>query len=274
MLGIVLGLASSIAWGTSDFLGGLQARRIAALSVLLVSQPVGLALAVVVALIFGGSALSGSDAALAIAAGAIIVVSLGAFYRAMALGSVSIVATIGALGVLVPVIAGLVQGEHPAAIQLIGAVLAIAGVVAVAREPDPEWRAAGRASVGLAAFAALGFGTFFWLLDLSAGPEPAWTIVLARAQRRRDPARRGGVRARLDADPARDGYRRCVAIGVCDVTANSLFAVATNHGLLSLVAVAGSMYGAVTVLLARVVLGERLARARQAGVVSRSPGWR
>ena len=117
MLGIVLGLASSIAWGTSDFLGGLQARRIAALSVLLVSQPVGLALALVVALIFGGSALSGSDAALAIAAGAIIVVALGAFYRAMALGSVSVVATIGALGVLVPVIAGLVQGEHPAAIQ-------------------------------------------------------------------------------------------------------------------------------------------------------------
>lgn len=266
MLGIILGLASSVAWGTSDFLGGLQARRIAALTVLLVSQPVGLVLALVVAVIFGGSALSGGDAALAVAAGAIIVVALGAFYRAMALGSVSIVATIGALGVLVPVIAGLVQGEDPAAIQLIGAVLAIVGVVAVAREPDPEWRAAGRASVGLAAFAALGFGTFFWLLDLSAGPEPAWTVVLARAS---------GVATLLVAAAVvrpsmripREMAPALVAIGVCDVTANSLFAVATNHGLLSLVAVAGSMYGAVTVLLARVVLGERLARERQAGVV-------
>ena len=66
-----------------------------------------------------------------------------------------------------------------------------------------------------------------------------------------------------------------VAIGVCDVTANSLFAVATNHGLLSLVAVAGSMYGAVTVLLARFVLGERLAaRAPGRRRRARSPAWR
>jgi drug/metabolite transporter (DMT)-like permease len=58
-----------------------------------------------------------------------------------------------------------------------------------------------------------------------------------------------------------------VVIGVCDVAANSLFAIATNHGLLSLVAVAGSLYAAVTVLLARFVLGERLARPQQAGVL-------
>jgi drug/metabolite transporter (DMT)-like permease len=266
MLGIALALGSSVAWGISDFLGGLQSRRISALTVLLVSQPVGLVLALVFALVAGGDSLSARDAAIAVGAGAAVVLALGAFYRAMALGSVSVVATIGALGVLVPVIAGLVRGEHPAAVQMTGAVLAIAGVVVVAREPDPEWRAAGRASVGLAGFAALGFGTFFWLLDLSAGPEPAWTIVLARAA--------GVVTLLVAAAFARPSMRipremapALVAIGVCDVTANSLFAVATNHGLLSLVAVAGSMYGAVTVLLARVVLGERLARERQAGVV-------
>jgi uncharacterized membrane protein len=58
-----------------------------------------------------------------------------------------------------------------------------------------------------------------------------------------------------------------VTIGCLDVLANSLFAVATNHGLLSLVAVAGSLYSAVTVLLARLVLGERLARSQRTGVV-------
>jgi drug/metabolite transporter (DMT)-like permease len=266
VLGIALGLASSVAWGVSDFLGGQQSRRIAALSVLLVSQPVGLALALVVALIAGGSALSGADAILGIVAGAIVVLALGAFYRAMALGSVSVVATIGALGVVVPVIAGLAQGEEPAVVQAIGALFAIAGVVLVAREPDPEWRAAGRASVGLAALAALGFGTFFWLLDLSSGPEPAWTIVAART---------GGVAVLVGAAivlrPSmaipRELAPALIAIGILDVTANSLFAVATNHGLLSLVAVAGSMYSAVTVLLARLVLGERLAPSRQAGVV-------
>jgi drug/metabolite transporter (DMT)-like permease len=266
MLGIALGLGSSIAWGVSDFLGGLQSRRISALTVLLVTQPVGLVLALLLAVTVGGDPLSARDAAIAVGAGVAAVLALGAFYRAMALGSVSVVSTIGALGVLVPVAAGLARGEQPAAVQAVGACAAIAGVVLVAREPDPEWRAAGRASVGLAALAALGFGTFFLGLDVSSGPNPAWTIVAARA---------GGVVALLAAGLAvrpsmqieQGMVPALVAIGVLDITANSLFAVATSHGLLSLVAVAGSMYSAVTVLLARFVLGERLARSQQAGVV-------
>lgn len=184
----------------------------------------------------------------------------------MALGSVSVVATITALGVLVPVIAGLARGEEPATIQLLGAALAIVGVVAVAREPDPESRAAGRVALGLAAVAAVGIGAFFWLVDLSSGPEPAWTVVAVRV---------GGVTALLAAAAwarpsvayPREIVPALVMVGVLDTTASSLFAVATNHGLLALVSVAGSLYPAVTVLLARVVLGERLARSRQAGVV-------
>jgi drug/metabolite transporter (DMT)-like permease len=266
MLGIALGLASSVAWGVSDFLGGMQSRRLSALTVLLVSQPVGLVLALAVALAAGGDALSGSDAAIATGSGAVVVMALGAFYRAMALGSVSVVATIGALGVLVPVVAGLAQGDRPAAIQAAGAAAGIVGVVLVAREPDPEWRTAGRASVGLAALAALGFGTFFLGLDAAAGEQPAWTIVAARS---------GGVAALLiaaalvrpDMRIERSFLPILATIGCFDVLANSLFAVATNHGLLSLVAVAGSLYSAVTVLLARVVLGERLAPPQRAGVV-------
>ena len=266
MLGIALALASSVAWGTSDFLGGLRSRRMSALTVLLVSQPVGLVLALAVALAAGGDALSLRDAAIAAGAGATVVMALGAFYRAMALGSVTVVATIGALGVLVPVAAGLVQGDRPAGLQAIGAVAGIAGVVLVAREPDPEWRAASKVAVGLAALAALGFGTFFLGLDLSSGPRPTWTIVAART---------GGVATLLVAAAfARPSMRiesallpSLVAIGFFDVLANSLFAVATNHGLLSLVAVAGSLYSAVTVLFARFVLGERLAVSQQAGVV-------
>jgi drug/metabolite transporter (DMT)-like permease len=266
MLGIALALASSVAWGTSDFLGGLRARRISALTVLLVSQPVGLLLALAVALGAGGSALSAQDAAIAAGAGAAVVMALGAFYRAMALGCVTVVATIGALGVLVPVIAGLVQGDRPGAIQVAGAAAGIVGVVLVAREPDPEWRTAGRLAVGLAALAALGFGTFFLGLDAASGPRPAWTIVVART---------GGVATLLVAAAfLRPSMRiepallpSLMAIGTFDVLANSLFAVATNHGLLSLVAVAGSLYSAVTVLLARFILGERLAAPQRAGVV-------
>ncbi len=266
MLGVALALASSVAWGTSDFLGGLRSRRISALAVLLVSQPVGLALALAFALVAGGDELGARDAAIAAGAGATVVMALGAFYRAMALGSVTVVATIGALGVLVPVAAGLVQGDRPGVLQAFGAAAGIVGVVLVAREPDPEWRTASRAAIGLAALAALGFGTFFLGLDLSSGSRPAWTIVAART---------GGVATLLAAAAfARPSLRiepallpSLVAIGFFDVLANSLFAVATNHGLLSLVAVAGSLYSAVTVLLARFVLGERLAVAQRAGVI-------
>lgn len=266
MLGVFLGLLSSVAWGVSDFLGGLQARRISALSVLLVSQPFGLLLAFGVALAAGDEGLPAREAAIAAGAGAIVVVALGAFYRAMALGSVSVVATIGALGILVPFIGGLAQGESPAAIAIAGAMVAITGVVLASREPDPEWRAAGRAAVGLAAFAALGFGTFFLMLDAAAEHDPAWTIAAARS---------GGVTMLLVAAllirPSmripRDMWPALLAIGTCDVLANTLFAVATTHGLLALVGVVGSLYSAVTVLLARFVLGERLARAQQAGVL-------
>lgn len=140
-------------------------------------------------------------------------------------------------------------------------------MVLVAREPDPEWRAANRASIGLAALAALGFGTFFLAIDSAAADDPAWTIAAARtggvsvllaialAVRPPLPAARGAVLAAL------------LAIGFFDILANSLYAVATNHGLLPLVSVAASLYSAVTVLLARFVLGERLAPTQRAGVV-------
>jgi drug/metabolite transporter (DMT)-like permease len=266
MLGIGFGLLSSLAWGISDFLGGLQTRRVSALTVLLVTQPVGLVLALGVAFAFGGDALTTGDTAIAAAGGVLAVMALGAFYQAMALGSVSVVATIGALGVLVPVAVGLIQGEHPGVVQGVGATVAVAGVILVAREPDPEWRAANRAALGLAALAALGFGLFYTALDSASGPQPAWTIVATRA---------GGVAALLGAGAVmrpsmhidRDMFPALVAIGFCDIAANSFFALATQRGLLALVAVTGSLYSAVTVLLARVVLGERLAGPQRGGVL-------
>jgi drug/metabolite transporter (DMT)-like permease len=267
MLGIALGLAASVSWGISDFLGGLQSRRFSALSVLVVSQPVGAVLAFAVAAAFGDDPLSASKFLVAAGGGAAVVLALGAFYKGMALGSVSVVATIGALGLLVPVVGGLARGEEPGGLQAVGGAVAIAAVVLVAHEPDPEWRAANRASVGLAALAALGFGTFFLAIDSAASEDPAWTIAAARtggvsvllalalALRPELPAARGAVLAAL------------LAIGFFDILANSLYAVATNHGLLPLVSVAASLYSAVTVLLARFVLGERLAPTQRAGVV-------
>lgn len=267
MLGILLALAASASWGVSDFLGGLQTRRFSALSVLIVSQPLGAVLAFVVALTFGGEMLPRSQFALAAFGGAAVVLGLGAFYRAMALGSISVVATVGTLGIVVPVAGGIVQGEAPAGLQAVGAVVAVCAIVLVAREPDPEWRQANRASVGLAALAALGFGVFFLALDGAAAHDPAWAIAAARA---------GGVSllavAALWLRPVLPRARgrllaALLAIGFFDILANSLYAVATTHGMLPLVAVAASLYSAVTVLLARFVLGERLAPTQRFGVV-------
>lgn len=267
MLGIALGLAASVSWGISDFIGGLQTRRFSALPVLLVSQPIGLVLAFAIALAIGAEPLSAEDFLLAAAAGVAVVVALGIFYRAMALGSMSVVTTIGALGIVVPIAVGLARGEEPAGLQALGAVIAIPAVVVVARDPDPEWRAANRRSVGLAALAALGFGAFLTIIDEVAEADPAWTVAAIRV---------GGVGllgiAALYARPKLPGVRgpalvALLMIGVFDVLANSLYALATTHGLLPLVAVAGSMYSAVTVLLARFVLGERLAVSQRIGFV-------
>ena len=267
VLGIALALASSVAWGVSDFLGGLQARRISALTVLLVSQPVGLVLALAVALAFGGDPLSTRDAVLAAGAGAVVVLALAAFYRAMALGSVTIVATIGALGVLGPVVAGVIQGDRPAPIQVAGAAAGIAGVILVTRSPDPEWRSARRASIGLAALAALGFGAFSLHSTSPRGPNPpgrSWRHGSAGWRCSRSSPRASGRRCGSRLRSCRSCWRSASSTSSRTRSSRS----PTNHGLLSLVAVAGSLYSAVTVLLARFVLGERLGPAQRGGLVA------
>src|SRR3954468_1625254 len=228
MLGIALGLASSVCWGISDFLGGIQSRRFSAFSVLLVSQPIGLVLALAVALALGDNGLPTTQFAVAAGGGAAGVLALAAFYRAMALGSVSVVATIGALAIVVPVVGGLLMGETPDALQGAGAAVAVVGILFVARAPDPEWRQANRASVGLAARAALGFGIFFLALDDAASHDAAWTIFAARA---------GGVSllvviaviAGTQVPRARGRtLAALLVIGFFDIAANSLYAVATT----------------------------------------------
>ncbi len=267
MTGIALALGASVSWGISDFLGGLQSRRFSAFSVLLVSQPVGAVLAYLVVALAAEETLSAEEFAAAAAGGAAVLLGLGAFYRGMALGSISIVATVGALGVLVPIAAGLIRGENPTAIQGVGAVIAIGAVILVSREPDPEWREANRTAIGFGALAALGFGVFLLLIDRAADTDPVWAVAAART---------GGVAllavAAISVRPQVPRARgrillALLAIAVFDILANSLFAFASTEGILPLVSVAASLYAAVTVVLARVFLGERLAPSQRLGVV-------
>jgi drug/metabolite transporter (DMT)-like permease len=268
LLALAISLASAASWGLSDFLGGLQSRRLPVLGVLAISQPAGLLLIVLLILLTGADPISADKLAVAFLAGAASLGGLAAYYAAMAMGTVSVVAPIAALGVVVPVVVGLAQGESPAAIQLAGVVPAIAGVVILSYEEPPEQvdRArVARLSIVLAIVAGLGFGVFFTGLDAAAADRPGWAILAVRF---------GGLAtvaaALLVARPRLDGVGAAwpvlIAIGVFDALANALFAVASTKGLLPVVAVGGSMYPAFTVALAHGVLGERLATIQWLGV--------
>jgi drug/metabolite transporter (DMT)-like permease len=270
MLAAVLALASSLSWGLSDFLGGFQSRRHPLLAVMVLSQ--GFAFALVVVAIAAGAATEHDTAATLWAAGSgvIGVIALTSFYRALAIGTMSIVAPLSATGAAVPVLVGLASGERPAAIQLVGIVLAMIGVMLAGREagePDAAARRTARASVALALLAAVGFGTFFvgidqaeqsadvaWVLLAARGPETLLLVVVFALSRTRVPREPATLAA-------------LAAIGFFDLLANFFFVLATGRGLLSVVGVLGALYPAVTVLLARGVLGERLTRTQDAGVL-------
>lgn len=274
MVAVALALASSISWGISDFLGGLQSRRLPVLSVLAVSQPVGLALALALALPFASGQVS-LGAAVAVGAGGLSgVAALGLFYRAMAIGPMSVVAPVASLGAIVPVAVGLARGEEPAALQAVGLVIALLGVALAVREVEhPHGVTVERRAVVLAALSGLGFGAFFVGLDAAASEDALWATVWARsgasaavllgllAAPRASARLRGAIAAR-----ARGPLPALVVIGFLDIAANTLFALATREGLLSLVSVAGSLYPVTSVILARLVLGERLAGSQQVGV--------
>ena len=241
------------------------------LAVLAVTQPVGLVIALAVVPVFGADSLSSEDLALAFGGGAAGMGALAAFYRALGVGTMSVVAPIAAMGVVVPVAWGLAHGEQPGALQFAGLAIAVAGVVVLSYEEDSERPQVARQSIALALISALGFGAFFTLLDVAASDRPGWAIVSARL---------GGVVAvGLAAAAARPSMRSVpgalwvlVAVGFFDIAANTLFAVASTMGLLPVVAVGGSMYPAFTIVLAHIVLGERLSPAQRAGVVAALAG--
>lgn len=269
MAPLLFSLASAASWGVSDFLGGLQTRRLPVLGVLAVSQPAGLALIALLIPLMGADSISAGKLTIAALAGAASLGGLAAFYSAMAMGTVSVVAPIAALGVVVPVVFGLAHGESPGAIQLAGLIPAIAGVVILSYEERPdqvESARAARLSIVLAIVAGLGFGIFFTGLDAASADRPGWAILAVRV---------GGVTTVLAAllvtRPQLDGVGAAwpvlVVIGAFDVLANALFAIASTKGVLPVVAVGGSMYPAFTVALAHGVLGERLATIQWSGVV-------
>jgi len=270
MTAIAIALGSSLLWGISDFMGGLKSRTFAATIVLVVTYLTSLtAMAIFVAA--RGEGPPGSEAILAgLGAGLFGIVGLTAFYRGLAIGTMSIVAPIASTGVALPVLVGLASGDQPGLLRSIGLVAAIVGVVLASRQKsDGETDARlQRQSIMLAIVAGLGFGTYFTLAEVSSQGDVGWALLLSRIAATPFIAVFAVLALRRGARGPRGRDLLVIAlIGLIDLGANALYNVATTIGELSTVAVASSLYPVITVLLAASLLGERVRGLQRAGVV-------
>ena len=268
MAAIALGFGAALCWGLADFLGGIRTRRLTLALVLVVSQLFGLAAITVVVGVGALGVPSGSDLAAAVIAGVCQLAGIAALYRALAIGTMSVISPISASGAAVlPVVIGLAAGERPGALQVAGMVGVFAGVVLATRSSDGEARGSSSGeALALSAIAALGFGGFYVGMDAAVdSADPLGALLVARIAAAATLAvvlaiarpRLGGSLPDLPA---------LALIGLLDVAANACFALGTETGLLSVVAVLASLYPVGTVVLARAVLGERLAAVQAVGV--------
>ena len=217
MLAVVLAFSSSLCWGLADFLGGLQSRTRPLVTVLLVAQVAAVAMGVAFVAASGDPFPDLGPAALATGAGVAGCAALAAFYRGLAIGTMSIVAPVSATGAAVPVLVGLAEGERPAALQIAGIVVAMAGIVLAAREPGgrpAEPRPARLAGARRARGAGLRVVLRADRPRDGAGRRAV--VAAARARRRGRPA--GLARAR---DAAADAHAGCATPRRCCSSAGS-----------------------------------------------------
>jgi drug/metabolite transporter (DMT)-like permease len=286
--GVPLGLGSGLCWGAADFFGGIQSRRLPALTVAYWSQLAG-ALALAVALAVQGVGPAAAGVAWGMAAGIGSGCALVLFYRGLAEGTMSVVAPISACGAIIPVAAALLTGDQPGLVAGLGVLSAITGVVLVSRtsnplrEPVAQPAGAGRAAAGrragvgragwvlaMALGSALGFGFFYVFVAAGTavpGGSPLWVIAGARASSLivLSTIALFGWRSGLRWPGRRLGP--VALVGIADTGANLLFAYAATTGNLAVVGVLGSLYPVATVILAHWLLGERLSGGQNAGVV-------
>jgi drug/metabolite transporter (DMT)-like permease len=267
---IVLALSSSALWGLSDFFGGLKSRTFPVAVVLCAMYLTSLAV-MVVFVAARGTGPPATDAVVAsLGAGVLGILGLSAFYRALAIGTMSIVAPIAATGVALPVLVGIATGDRPGLVRSVGLAAAVVGIVLASREEDGgalDLRQQ-RQSILLAVLAALGFGSYFVLAEIGSDGDVAWALALSRVSAAPVVAtiallalRRGGRRPR-----GREIATLC-AIGLLDLGANASYNYATTIGELSTVSVGSSLYPVMTVFMAALVLGERVRGVQRAGVV-------
>ena len=283
---MVFALAAAALVGGADFLGGVASRRAGAASVLLISTPAGVVVIFAAALLTGAPFQAGG-LGWALAAGAVGGAGMIIFSGGLAAGPMSVVAPVSALAsTVVPVSAALAMGERASAAVYAGAALCLVAIVLVSMEGGRDSRPATGRDPGVARFrvaarglgygaaSGLAFGVFFLFIRNAGTTGVLWPVCLARVA--------GTVvilaaAAWLGTRPPGPGAGRwgllaAVGAGILDSTANVCYLLATRAGLFGIAVVITSLYPGITVLLARVTLGERMRAVQRVGLVLAAAG--
>jgi drug/metabolite transporter (DMT)-like permease len=266
---VLLALLSSLSYGASDYLGGLKSRLLPVVTVLLVSHTAALLGIVATLAIAVGEVPDSSFLFYGMLAGVAEAVGLAALYQGLAVGKMSIVAAVAATAPVVPVVASVVTGDMPGALQWLGIVIAIGGIsllaLGSASEDDPHALSRPAVSIAYGLLTAVGLGFFLLAMDRAADGSVQWALIAARATT-------VGLFTiaflliRPEGELKLTDWGWLALIGLLILVADSFYAVATVKGVLSVVAVLSSLYPVVTILLARFHLGERLSRQQVAGI--------
>ncbi len=248
----------------ADFAGGSLTKRLPTFAVTVVSQAAGFVVLLVAVAVRGE--LGWRSFALGLLAGVGGGVGLAAFYRALSLGTMSVVSPLAACGAVVPFAIALATGERPSPIAIVGAVATLGGAVLASVEERRSDSAERARAVLLAIVAALAFGLFVYFLGLGSRQGDALSTLAGARVGSLTLLVAVGLLTRSSLRVPRVSLAAVAAVGLADVSANALFAFAAGHGLLALIAVLGSLYPVVTILLAHLLLAERLTRAQLAGI--------
>jgi drug/metabolite transporter (DMT)-like permease len=266
---VAFALASAIVFGAGDFCGGAASRRAGSTAVLLVSLPTGLVLLLGVAAGLGGTLRMDAlvwGAASGLAGGAGLLV----FYRALADGPMSVVAPVsGLMAAVVPAVVGVARGDRLSAAAFIGIGLCLVAICFVSMEkPTGETRVRRASGPILAILAGTGFGAFFVLIR-QGDDGTLWPLAVSKAVGLLTVVVAASVAARGVPRLPRDRIAVGVAMlaGSLDVFGNALYVLAARAGMLSIAGVLSSLYPASTVLLARLVYGERLRPIQRIGLI-------
>jgi drug/metabolite transporter (DMT)-like permease len=262
---VIFGLAASLCWGSGDFSGGLASRRANTTSVVIAAYAVGLILMVILALIWHEPFPAPLDILWGGLAGLVGATGLIVFYSALSIGPMGIAAPVSAvLTAGIPAIFSAFTIGLPSVLQLCGFVLALFAIGLISR---PE-RAKGRpAGIWLALLSGCCFGCFFILISRVNHAETFWPLAIARFTsvlflliivwaRRQQQVLSGAMITPL-----------VLLAGILDAIGNAFFVLATHTGRLDIAAVLSSLYPAATVLLATIVLRERMTRIQAIGIL-------